>query len=558
MKAKTVRNFKEIKKNILFKVMLFSIVIFSLWLFVFLYVQNLNIKSEVAFDAEKDLQYLLDAYSSAFDKISNQAHELENSQFIMQFCLDNDIHEKTSDIVSIQKYITDFTTVSVLGTDYVTRLGIYSLNNDTLMWGNTSSLELKLPDEQNLNDFVREAIKKEKNGRAYIKMHTVTSFQEDVLMYVDKITLDGEIEGATVFLIDLGKFPILDYDVKMSEIYDDIGNLILRTTICDNYKSFKKLSLSGYEGYTINAYIDFSDKILEKYFEKTPVFIFMIIGFIIVVVIAYVISLDLLIPYKRIEQILENPREIYEAENGELEYDYIISSVKKLVGSKYLAESQVVEKIKELQSMQIAVLQEQIKPHFLFNSLQIISLYSDELSGAGNKISDMIHKLSKMMKYTFSSTTYITPLRDEIEYVKNYLLFQKVRYHEEFDAFYDIPKEIENLKIIKMSFQPIVENAIYHGIRYSKKKCFIKFKGCISGDKLIFEISNSGTMISDDDIDKLNNELYDEKIDNEHIGLKNVNKRIKLLFGEQYGIYMKKGEIGETIVVFELPVIYED
>ncbi len=558
MKAKTIRNFKEIKKNILFKVMLFSIVIFSLWLFVFLYVQNLNIKSEVTFNAEKNLQYILDAYSSAFDKISNQAHELENSQFIMQFCLDNDIHEKTADIVSIQKYITDFTTVSVLGTDYVTRLGVYSLNNDTLMWGNPSSLELKIPDGQNLNDFVREAIKKEKNGRSYIKMHTVTSFQEDVLMYIDKIAIDGKIEGATVFLIDLDKFPVLDYNVKMTEIHDDIGNLIIMTKTGDNYKALKNLSLSGYDGYTINAYIDFSDKIIEKYFEKIPVFIFMIIGFIIVVVIAYVISLDLLIPYRRIEQILENPREKYEAENGVHEYDYIISNIKKLVGSKYLAESQVVEKINELQSMQIAVLQEQIKPHFLFNSLQIISLYSDELSGVGNKISEMIHKLSKMMKYTFNSTTYITPLRDEIEYIKNYLSFQKVRYHEEFEAFYDIPKEIENLKIIKMSFQPIVENAIYHGIRYSGKKCFIKFKGGVFEDKLIFEISNSGTMISNDDIDKLNNKLYDEKIDNEHIGLKNVNRRIKLLFGEQYGIYIKKGEIGETIVVFELPVIYED
>jgi len=109
-----------------------------------------------------------------------------------------------------------------------------------------------------------------------------------------------------------------------------------------------------------------------------------------------------------------------------------------------------------------------------------------------------------------------------------------------------------------MSFQPIVENAIYHGIRYTEKKCFIKFNGFISGDKLIFEISNSGTEISDDDIDKLNSKLSDEKIDNEHIGLMNVNKRIKLLFGEKYGIYMKKGEIGETVVVFELPIMHEE
>lgn len=197
----------------------------------------------------------------------------------------------------------------------------------------------------------------------------------------------------------------------------------------------------------------------------------------------------------------------------------------------------LMEKIKQERDLkrkaELTMLQEQIKPHFLYNSLYSIQQLCE--IGENKQAAKMIGALSSFYRLGISGGNDIITIAEELKHADNYLQIQKMRYSDRFDYIIDCDSVIYSYQIPKLVLQPLVENAIYHGIKQSLKKGFISINGGMDGEDIILEVHDDGVGMEQEQLKKLRDILSNqEKTD--RIGLKNVNYRIKNCYGEGYGI----------------------
>lgn len=281
---------------------------------------------------------------------------------------------------------------------------------------------------------------------------------------------------------------------------------------------------------------------------------FLIFSIIIVLIISFLIAVKLFTPIEEILGILEKKNNdsgpIYsKSKINELKIIYrgLENSMSDV---KYLKE-ELNNRIRLLKKARSIALQSQINSHFLFNTLENIKWKVMEFTNGENEGSHMISNLSKLLRIGLNTKEYMNTLENEIEHIKIYLEIQKIRYEDRFEVIYNIEDETLETMLPKITLQPIVENAIYHGIKPTNKKCILTIKSLLLKDKVLIEISDDGIGMDEDKCSYINNELQTEYIKEEnHIGIKNVNQRIKLSFGENYGIEIKsKINIGTSIII---------
>ena len=205
----------------------------------------------------------------------------------------------------------------------------------------------------------------------------------------------------------------------------------------------------------------------------------------------------------------------------------------------------------QIEQIKLNALQAQIKPHFLYNTLDCI--HWQALSDGNDKISKMVKALAKYYRLCLSSGHDIIPLSNEIEHISSYLIIQNMRYGDIIKSVNDIDECYYNVRIPKMTLQPLVENCINHGINVKeghKGTIILKAKeadGCV-----IVSVEDSGTGMAQEKIDEINHSLsdYEETLG---YGVQNVHKRIQLLFGEQYGLHYRQNDLGGITVEIRLP-----
>jgi two-component system sensor histidine kinase YesM len=237
---------------------------------------------------------------------------------------------------------------------------------------------------------------------------------------------------------------------------------------------------------------------------------------------------------------------------------YIMNSIKKTVDKKKDADEELVERVRLLKKAQAVALQSQINPHFLNNTLETINWIAIGLLGGKNEISEMTSALSKMLRMTLENTDTIIPLKTEIEHCENYLEIQKKRYENKFEVEFRIPEVLYMCKTVRIILQPIIENAIYHGIKPLSNKGIISVEGELIGDTVELVVSDNGLGMTEAELQALNMTMKNNYIkESEHIGVTNVNQRLKLYFGDEYGIVIKSKEGIGTKVIIKFPYITE-
>lgn len=210
-------------------------------------------------------------------------------------------------------------------------------------------------------------------------------------------------------------------------------------------------------------------------------------------------------------------------------------------------------------------LQNQINPHFLYNTLEAIR--GDALSEGIDYLADITESLSTFYRYSVTDTGSLVTLSDELENVDNYFKIQQYRFGEKLELIYDIPEDREDILDLmcpKLTLQPIVENAIFHGLEKRVDKGTIRIRLELTDNKLIITIIDNGVGMDSNTLDALNSRLKqntylysnnDDKTKKGGIALINVGRRIKLLFGENYGIHVFSiPDIG-TDVRITLPIV---
>ena len=298
---------------------------------------------------------------------------------------------------------------------------------------------------------------------------------------------------------------------------------------------------------TISDYKYISAYPLELYEHKLSTMKLQIIGIllllmIIIFILAYVASVRSYSPLNEIISFLDNsqpPADSIEEEDKN-ELMYIINSIQTHINDKTKMAEILEERMKLLRKSQYDMLQTQINPHFLYNTLETINWMAYNMSNSENPVSKSLINLASFFRNTLTSG-YFVSIENEIKYTNEYVNILALRYGDLFDIEWDIDESILSYTIIKICLQPIIENAVYHGIKQKNDKGLIKIKGLCDDNNIILIVSDDGVGIEKDDLDELNKTLSETSFTNEksHIGLSNVNQRIKIIFGDSYGIHVE-------------------
>ncbi|WP_341877985.1 sensor histidine kinase [Defluviitalea saccharophila] len=204
-----------------------------------------------------------------------------------------------------------------------------------------------------------------------------------------------------------------------------------------------------------------------------------------------------------------------------------------------------LEKQNRLRLSEIKALHAQINPHFLYNTLDSIKWLA-KLNGVED-IVIMVSQLGRLLKNSINNQDDTIPIREEINLVKSYLSIQKIRYGDKFEVDIRVDEDIMDCVVPKFIIQPLVENAIIHGIENKIGNAKLVIKGTKEEDTIIFEIIDDGIGINEEDLGKLKQADYEGDDHKESIGIKNVDKRIKLYYGQEYGLDIKSKEnVGTT------------
>lgn len=244
-----------------------------------------------------------------------------------------------------------------------------------------------------------------------------------------------------------------------------------------------------------------------------------------------------------------------------------ISKVDEMVMKRFseMLDTQKLINVSKKEAEYLA-LQNQINPHFLYNTLE--GIRSEALMVGADSIAEMTEALATFFRYTISQTGNLVSLEKELENIENYYYIQQFRFGDklelsiEYDSDEDMDEsEILDFKLPKLTLQPIVENAIYHGIENKIGKGYLNLRIRATREHLIIRVSDDGMGIDEEQLVELNRQLKSLSIDAANdrkkggIAIQNVNNRIKLLFGEQYGICIYSQKNVGTDVEITLPVV---
>ena len=212
---------------------------------------------------------------------------------------------------------------------------------------------------------------------------------------------------------------------------------------------------------------------------------------------------------------------------------------------------QIKEEQEQMKRIELNSLQSQIQPHFLYNTLECI--HWQAASDGNIEISTMVKALAQYYRICLSQGNDIIPIERELEHIKNYLIIQNMRYGDIIELNIDVPEQYRQVKIPKLTLQPLVENSIYHGIKVKEgRKGNIKIFTEQEGKDFFLIVCDNGEGMSEERVNYLNQQIseFDKNIG---YGINNVNKRIELMFGKEYGLTFYRNPEAGIRVKIRLP-----
>ena len=217
--------------------------------------------------------------------------------------------------------------------------------------------------------------------------------------------------------------------------------------------------------------------------------------------------------------------------------------------------AQNIQEQEQKRKIELKALQSQINPHFLYNTLDSIIWMAE--GKKNEEVVLMTASLARLLRQSISIENELVTIGQEVEYVRSYLTIQKMRYKDKLEFEINVDPRITHAKIIRLVLQPIVENAIYHGLKYKESKGMLKVHGYELGERIIIDITDDGVGMDEETL----KHIYDKHKVNYHsngVGVYNVQQRLVLYYGKEYGIiyHSEKGK-GTTATVV-IPKKQED
>lgn len=239
--------------------------------------------------------------------------------------------------------------------------------------------------------------------------------------------------------------------------------------------------------------------------------------------------------------------------SGSYEVEHLGKSIKNMLGRIKVLMSDLVDEHNAKRKSEFDTLQSQINPHFLYNTLDIIVWMIENENS--DKAVNIVTALAKFFRISLSKGKNIITVKDEVEHVRNYLMIQNMRFKNRFEYSIDVDEEVLSYSSLKLMLQPLVENAIYHGMEFMDGDGEIDVKVFKEDDSLYFTITDNGLGMSEDMVEILLSKDFVPSKKGSGIGVKNVNERIKLYFGSEYGLKVESEPDEGTKITIHLPAV---
>jgi sensor histidine kinase YesM len=232
-------------------------------------------------------------------------------------------------------------------------------------------------------------------------------------------------------------------------------------------------------------------------------------------------------------------------------YNGMVERIENLIDEVLIAKMARRELEGQKKELELIALQGQINPHFLCNTLETIkwTIYDRDVK----KAVVMIDSLNNLFKYGISRIENVITIEQEVRYAQSYTEIVQLRSSSKIDFEWDIDDELLQRKTIKLILQPIIENAIHHGLETRKKGGHVMIRCRTEGEEIVFTVQDDGVGLSPEKLEQIRNKLEDRHAN--HIGLNNVHARIKIFFGEAYGLTIDSAPNQGTTVRIRLPKI---
>ena len=270
---------------------------------------------------------------------------------------------------------------------------------------------------------------------------------------------------------------------------------------------------------------------------------------------SYRITQDSFAHIENILEMFENAaegKELTRSLEGKTQDEYTVildNIVQMFLNTSYLSTRLKEEEYKQ-ENAELLALQLQINPHFLFNTLQTLDLEAQEKDSDG-KMHRIIQSVSGILKYALGGPRRPVSLGEEIDCLKQYVLVQQYRFGDMMIVYYDVEEDLLDVPVFRMMLQPVVENSLLHGIRPLGKRGYVNVDIHRENGKVRFEVSDTGVGMSEERRQELLLQIRSEE--GREIGLRNLNRRLLLYYGEESGLHIEPGDSCGTVIWFEIP-----
>lgn len=233
-----------------------------------------------------------------------------------------------------------------------------------------------------------------------------------------------------------------------------------------------------------------------------------------------------------------------------LSFNLMVGRIKELVAAK-------IEEHENVKKAELRALQAQINPHFLYNTLDTIIWMAE--ARRTDQVVELVRVLSRFFRITLSKGKDWITVREEIEHIESYLAIQKIRYRDILDYQIDVPESVRDAVMLKLTLQPLVENALYHGIKNKRSGGAIVVRGRqLEGGLLRIQVEDNGIGMTRERLAQIRGLLEpaagDTVVAESGYGISNVNQRIKLYYGNEYGLAIESEHLHGTCVSLIVPL----
>lgn len=319
----------------------------------------------------------------------------------------------------------------------------------------------------------------------------------------------------------------------------------------------------GYTGWKLVGVVP-SENLWDNYGQLVLFFLFVVLFSVFLLVFVNLrLSEWITAPVKKLD------RAVKELEHGSTEVDFDVGgpgemehlshSVRSMVSTMRHLMDDIIEQEEQKRRSELEVLQSQINPHFLYNTLDSVIWMTE--NGRTDDAVVMLTSLARFFRISLSRGSSIIPIRDELEHARHYLTIQKMRYKNKFSATITAEDGVESLYTIKLIVQPILENAIYHGMAYADGDGEITVRAFRDGGDVLIEVSDNGPGMPEEVVESLldpNGPAAAAGAKGSGIGFRNVHRRIRLTFGAGYGLTIFSEPDDGTTVRIRLPALDEE